>query len=772
MDEKSAKEYFLNCGLSERQADENSKNAKVKDSLVFVFQEAERIPGADVKSLVNLIYTVGSKLRPPSPGAAHRALLVKYVVEAKVGKVNLDAAIEYLVKLAADPFDAADFELQCGVGVVLSSDDIRRGVAAVLDAEKAALVEQRYAYPVGKLLAAARGALKWADSGALKDELDAQLAQLLGPKTAADSEPKPKQPKAAAAADKKKATTAAAADAGPAAAKEVKEIIRFPDPSENKQLRPELLSKHLEATGGKVVCRFPPEPNGYLHIGHAKAMNLNFNYPKQAPTGGYTYLRFDDTNPEAEKDEYFKGIIEDVRWMGYEPKEVTYSSDHFEQLYEWALELIRRGKAYVCHQTPEQVAEGREKKINSPWRDRSIDENLREFEAMRAGKYEEGAATLRMKMDMQNDNPCMRDLMAYRIKYTPHPHAGDKWCIYPSYDYTHCLIDSIENISHSLCTLEFNVRRESYYWLMDALGLYKSLVWEYSRLNLTNLVLSKRRLIKLVHDGYVRGWDDPRMPTIRGFRRRGYPASAINAFCDKIGVTRNENVIDFRLLEECCREELDLRAPRAMCVQAPLKVTLINVADNGVTEHSVPNHPKFPERGSHVVTLSNTIYIEQTDFRLDDVKGFKRLTPKQPVGLLHAGAAIRVVDVLRSAAGDVVELRGEIDWAPKEKPKGFVHWVDAKNSLAIEVRLYSNLFKSMHPASLDDYLADLNPHSLQVVDPAYVDRSVAALAVGTQVQFERLGFFVVDPDSSSEKQVWNRVVGLKESKWETAKDGN
>jgi len=369
-------------------------------------------------------------------------------------------------------------------------------------------------------------------------------------------------------------------------------------------------------------------------------------------------------------------------------------------------------------------------------------------------------------MNMQSDNPCMKDLIAYRIKYTPHPHAGDKWCIYPSYDYTHCIIDSLENITHSLCTLEFERRRESYYWLLDALNIYKPVVWEYSRLNISNTVLSKRKLIKLVMEGHVRGWDDPRMPTIRGARRRGYTPESINNFCDRIGITRNENLISYNLLEQCCREDLDVKANRTMAVIDPLRVIITNW-DGATKEISVPNHPKYP-RGSHNVLLNGLIYIERDDFREEDVKGYKRLAPKKTVGLLHTGYTISCSEFVIGDDGKVCELKAIIDYSPKSKPAGHIHWVSepavGKEPLVVEVRLYDKLFNSEQPAALDNWVADLNPNSLVIFPKCYMDPYIKGTKVGDQFQFERVGYFVVDPDSSNDKIVWNRVVSLKESK--------
>jgi len=494
-------------------------------------------------------------------------------------------------------------------------------------------------------------------------------------------------------------------------------------------------------------------------------MHLNFGYAKKM--GGVCYLRFDDTNPEKEDMEYFNSIIDNVKWMGWEPWKITYSSHYFPKLYELAVELIKRDKAFVCHETKEQMQAGRrvEGQLEgrpSPWRNRPIEESLRLFEDMKKGKFAEGEAVLRMKGDMSSPNPNMRDLVAYRIKYVPHPIAGNEWCIYPSYDFTHCLIDSLEDITHSLCTLEFESRHESYNWLIDQLSLYRPVVWEYSRLNLTHTVLSKRKLIFLVKNGYVRGWDDPRMSTIYAFRRKGYTAEAINMFAEKIGVTRAPNMIPFSLLEQCCRLDLDPKVPRAMVVLRPLRVVLTNVTDT--EEVTVPNQPpNYKDKGTHKVPLTRVVYIERTDFRTQDEKGYYGLAPGKQV-LLKYAHNITCTDVVYDANNEVVEIKATLDRGSTTKVKGVLHWV-AEGSHKVEIRLYDHLFKSENINDLgDNWVQDINPNSLEVIEGAMADVSLNNAAVGDKFQFERQGFFVVDKDSTPEKKVFNRTVTLKESK--------
>jgi len=759
-EEKKAKalSLFLEAGFDKKRAEETLRNAQLTEALSTVITEAKAVEGVDMKNVVNHLYTVASTLSPQA--VVHRSALVKYVATGKVGKINLSAALNYLKKLGSDPLDVSDFENQCGIGVVITREDVKKAVASSITENLEEIKKERYRFPVKNIMDKVRDNLKWANPLDIKEETDVQLKALLGEKTEEDSKPVPKK--------KEKETKEVAKTAE---GEVIKELIVFPDPKENKQLKPSLLENHLKATGGVVVCRFPPEPNGYLHIGHAKAMNLNFSYPKKS--GGWTYLRFDDTNPEAESEEYINSIIHDVKWMGHNPKSINFSSDYFPQLYDMAVQLIKEGKAYICHQTKEEMKRSKEAKEDSPWRNRPIEESLKLFEDMRKGKFAEGEAMLRLKMNMKSDNPCMRDLVAYRIKYAPHPHVGDKWVVYPTYDYTHCIIDSLENITHSLCTLEFLPRRESYYWLVDALRIYRPLVWEYSRLNITNTVLSKRKLIKLVKEGRVRGWDDPRMPTISGLRRRGYTADAINTFCDKVGVTTHDNIINYNLLEQCVRDDLDVRADRAMVVVEPLKVTLTNWT--GKKDISIPKHPKETKRGNHDIPLTNVLYIERNDFRENETPGYKRLTPKQPVGLSHVpNCIITVTDVVKDGKGEVSELKATIDFESKQKPKGYIHWVSpsepAKEPLAIEVRLYDHLFNSADVAALgDEWRSDINKGSLVVVVKCFGDSSISGAKAGDHRQFERVGYFVVDGDSTPEKMVWNRTVTLKESKWEGKK---
>ncbi|KAI7797490.1 glutaminyl-tRNA synthetase [Triplophysa rosa] len=544
------------------------------------------------------------------------------------------------------------------------------------------------------------------------------------------------------------------------------EALKFHKPGENYKtegyiVTPNtmtLLKKHLETTSGQVRTRFPPEPNGILHIGHAKAINFNFGYAKA--NNGICFLRYDDTNPEKEEEKYFTAIKDMVEWLGYKPYDITHASDHFQRLYDLAVDLIRRGHAYVCHQRGEEL-----KGHNvppSPWRDRPVEESLILFERMKKGMFAEGEVTLRMKLVMEDGK---MDPVAYRIKYTPHHRTGDTWCIYPTYDYTHCLCDSIEDITHSLCTKEFQARRSSYFWLCNALDVYCPVQWEYGRLNLTYTVVSKRKIIKLVETGVVRDWDDPRLFTLTALRRRGFPPQAINNFCARVGVTVSQTTMEPHLLEACIREVLNDTAPRVMAVLEPLKVTITNLPANAQKEIQVPDFPASESKGSHVVPFTKTLFIEQNDFREVMEKGYKRLTPDQPVGLRHAGYVISVQRVIKDGSGKVSEL--EVTCASSDsvdKPKAFIHWVS--EPLQCEVRLYERLFLHKNPEDPAEvpagFLSDINPDSLNVVESALVDRSVSTAKVFDKFQFERLGYFSVDPDSTPEKLVFNRTVTLKE----------
>jgi glutaminyl-tRNA synthetase len=530
-----------------------------------------------------------------------------------------------------------------------------------------------------------------------------------------------------------------------------------------------------------VVTRFPPEPNGYLHIGHAKSICLNFGIA--AEYGGRCNLRFDDTNPEKEEAEYARAIIEDVRWLGFEIAggEALHASDYFDRLYEWAEFLIQEGKAYVESLSAEEMREYRgtltEPGKDSPHRNRSVEENLDLFRRMRAGEFPDGAHVLRAKIDMASPNMNMRDPVLYRIRHEDHHRTGNKWSIYPMYDFAHPPSDAIEHITHSLCTLEFEDHRPLYDWLVETLPVpSRPRQIEFARLNLNYTVMSKRKLLRLVEEKHVSGWDDPRMPTLAALRRRGYTPAAIRNFADRVGVARRENVIDVGLLEFCVREDLNKTAPRVMGVLRPLRVVIENYPEGQVEELETPNNPEDAAAGSRKVPFSKVVYIERDDFMEDPPKKFFRLAPGREVRLRSA-YFITCTDVVKDADGNIVELRATYDPATRggdapdgRRPKATLHWVSAERAIDCEVRLYDRLFNVEDPEEGGDFLAHLNPNSLEVVTHAKLEPSVAGAAPLSRYQFERLGYFCVDRESTAERLVFNRTATLKDS-WAKANAG-
>ncbi|MBN2215842.1 MAG: glutamine--tRNA ligase/YqeY domain fusion protein [Pirellulales bacterium] len=530
--------------------------------------------------------------------------------------------------------------------------------------------------------------------------------------------------------------------------------------------------------GGRVHTRFPPEPNGYLHIGHAKSICLNFGIAQQYP-GGLCNLRFDDTNPSKEEVEYVDSIKEDIHWLGFdwEGREF-YASDYFDQLYDWAVQMIRAGQAYVCDLSAEETREYRgtltEPGRNSPWRDRPVEENLDLFERMRAGEFADGSRTLRAKIDMASPNLNLRDPVMYRILRATHHRTGDRWCIYPMYDFTHGQSDSIERITHSICTLEFENHRPLYDWYVEALGIYHPQQIEFARLNLTYTVMSKRMLLELVRAGHVVGWNDPRMPTISGLRRRGYTPEAIRSFCAKIGVAKQDSTIDIQLLEHCLREDLNRRATRVMAVLRPLKVVIENYPEDRVEEMDAVNNPEDPAAGTRKVPFSRELWIERDDFMENPPKKYFRLSPGSEVRLRY-GYFVTCTGVVKDPkSGEVVELRCTYDPATRggdnppdgRKVKGTIHWVSAAHAVRAEVRLYDHLFTKEDPGDVPKgghFTDHLNPNSLEVLTDCRLEPSLAASKLGDLLQFERQGYFCVDPDSTPDRPVFNRTVTLKDS---------
>ncbi len=532
--------------------------------------------------------------------------------------------------------------------------------------------------------------------------------------------------------------------------------------------------------GGRVHTRFPPEPNGYLHIGHSKAICIDFGLAEA--NGGLCNLRFDDTNPSTEDVEYVESIMEDIRWLGFDwDDRLYYASDYFDQLYEYALQLIRKGLAYVCDLSAEEIREYRgtltEPGRNSPYRDRSVDENLDLFERMRKGEFPDGSRTLRAKIDMASPNIVMRDPVLYRILRVPHHRTGDKWCIYPTYDYAHPLSDAIEGITHSLCTLEFEEHRPFYDWLLEVLEIPQPPKQiEFARLNLTYTLTSKRRLRRLVEDGYVSGWDDPRMPTLRGLRRRGYTPESIRTLCERVGVAKANSVVDYAFLEHCLREDLNKRALRAMVVLRPLKVVITNYPEGQVEEFETENNPEDPSAGTRKVPFSREIYIERDDFMEDPPKKFFRLAPGREVRLKSAYYITCQEVVKDPSTGEIVELRCTYDPESRggmtpdgRRVRGTIHWVSAAHSHKAEVRLYDHLFLTEDPEEGGDFIANLNPNSLEVLTDCRIEPALAEASVGDRFQFLRHGYFVVDPDSTEDRLVFNRTVSLRDT-WQKIKD--
>ena len=522
----------------------------------------------------------------------------------------------------------------------------------------------------------------------------------------------------------------------------------------------------------RVRTRFPPEPNGYLHIGHAKSICLNFGLAEKY--NGKCNLRFDDTNPAKEEEEYVENIINDVRWLGHDfGDRVYFASDYFEQMYEWAEQLIRQGQAYVDDLSPEEIREYRgtltEPGKNSPYRDRSVEENLDLFRRMRAGEFPEGSRVLRAKIDMSSPNLNLRDPVMYRILHRPHHRQGDTWCIYPMYDWAHGLEDSIERITHSLCDLGYRDHRPLYDWFLDQLGIYHPRQIEFARLEMTYTMLSKRKLLQLVETGYVSGWDDPRMPTIAGMRRRGYTPEAINTFCEMIGVSTSNSVVDVALLEHCVRDDLNTRAPRVMAVLDPVKVVIDNYPEDQVEWMEVENHPQRPELGTRLLPFSREVYIERSDFMENPPRKYYRLAPGREVRLKGA-YLIQFKELVKDAEGNVVEIHCTYDPASRggEAPdgrrvRGTLHWVSVPHAVDAEVRLYDRLFLTEDPEEGGNFMDNLNPNSLRVLTGCKVEPRLAATQPGDRYQFMRLGYFCTDPDSIPDHLVFNRTIELRDS---------
>ncbi|CAG9536577.1 unnamed protein product [Cercopithifilaria johnstoni] len=772
--------------LSDDKVTETRKNGPLTQKLskiVAIAKDELKISGqndAATKQQGTLLYHVGTRLKAQCQ--QHTPLIVRHVMNGNIRtEPQLVAAIEYLLSNAMNGIDERKFLDASGVGVVVTAEQIQNQVKEAIEKFKPEILKQRYSFNTGKILGEVKSKLKWADGSAVKCEVDLCIMLLLGPKTIDDLYLKKEK------ASKNKPEHIAIGRSDPIMCEDtesistqteeeavdtIEELMRkktiFHKVGENYKtsgyvITPntmELLRKHVEAVKGKVVTRFPPEPNGILHIGHAKAINIDFGYAKAHD--GICYLRFDDTNPEKEEEKFTKSIIEMVEWLGYKPYKITYSSDYFDQLYEWAVVLIKKGLAYVCHQAVDEIR-GFEVTM-SPWRNRPVAESLQLFEDMRRGKFNEGEATLRMKTILEEGKV---DPIAYRIKYCRHHRTGNKWCIYPTYDFTHCLCDSLENITHSLCTKEFQSRRSSYYWLCSSLDIYCPVQWEYGRLNMNYSVVSKRKIKLLIDNKIVSDWDDPRLFTLTALRRRGIPPEAINNFVIKLGLTTAQVFIDPQVLDATTRDYLNKSAPRTMAVLDPLKVTIENYDELLLPcSLSVPDFPHDADRSEqqHIIAMDRVIFIDRSDYREGEKASdnFHRLTKNKLVGLKYLGVVISLTRELRNENKEITELTVKASKLTHEnRPKAYLHWV--ANPAHCQVRIYERLFRHKNPEEVPTgFISDCNENSLRILEPVYIDKSISNSKVYDRYQFERVGFFSVDPDSTSDKLIFNRVVDLKE----------
>eukprot|EP00037_Helgoeca_nana_P032818 m.415490 g.415490 ORF g.415490 m.415490 type:complete len:790 (+) comp29649_c0_seq1:106-2475(+) len=775
-------ETIVAVGFSESKAAEIARNVELAEVLLGLIGKAGG-PPLD-KSKGNLLFTIAQKFKSEKDrekkgeGMAgsmveHTDALVAHIKADRLkSKAQLEAAFAFLSAGGSTVDDK--FAAATGIGIVITEEDVVAAVKALLEGEKEALLANRYRTNVGMLLGQLGATLKWADGKLMKKVMDQEIERYLGPRTEADNAKptkvkKVKEPKAAAAKGK---GAAAAADepvlsvALQGAAMRLHKVGGN-DTSAGYVTTPRTrahLDAHFKHVHGQVRTRFPPEPNGILHIGHAKAINFNFSYA--AARDGITFLRYDDTNPEKEEERFFTGIKTDVEWLGWKPYKITHSSDYFHELFDYAVKLIESNLAYVCHMHGDALR-GHDQ-VESPWSKRPVEESLALFQDMKDGLIDEGKATLRMRHTMKDGKI---DPVAYRIKFCAHHRTGDTWCIYPTYDFTHCLVDSLEHITHSLCTKEFENRRPSYYWLCNAVDAYCPVQWEYSRLNVSYTVVSKRKIAKLIDHKFVTGWDDPRLYTLSALRRRGFPAEAITMFCNKLGVTDStETVIDPSNLDSCVRDVLNRKAVRAMAAVEPLRVELVGAKASSLAKTvTITNNPVDDTMGSHDVSVCSVIYLSADDFQPADSKVFKRLTPTQPVGLKYLNSLMRVKEVVKRPDGSVEKLIATLeDHSPETKPKAYIHWVSSASPAtppqSAELRMYSRLFKHADPENPDvapgGFVTDVDTDSLHIAR-AYVDATCTGAAVGTVFQFERTGYYCIDQDSSPDAPVFNLTVGLK-----------
>ncbi|BFZ56951.1 Glutaminyl-tRNA synthetase [Savitreella phatthalungensis] len=780
-----ASEALARLSLNDQQAKEAQKKPKLLEAIELVVPDAHI--DRNQASLLMSLATAQSKADVPG-----REYIVGAIMDDRLkSQTQLDAAVKFCATRKT-PDDAA-FDEACGVGITVTEDDVATVLKERVEKDRDLLLRDRYkALPTLLRDVRADERLRWANLAPLKGMVDSALLALLGPKDERDAPPK------------KVKKPVAAEKAAPTATSTVDTITNvfttgflgaLHKVGENPQINESLRRAHLDAVNGKVHTRFPPEPNGYLHIGHAKAILVNFGFARQHD--GVCYLRFDDTNPEKEEEKYFTAIEEIVSWLGFVPWKITYSSDYFQELYDLAEELIRRDKAYTCTCTDEQIkrnrgGEERGPRVACEHRSKPTEQSLAEFRDMRDRKYRPKSIILRMKQDLEDGNPQMWDLIAYRVLDTPHHRTADKWAIYPTYDFTHCLVDSMENITHSLCTTEFVQSRVSYEWLCDALEVYKPAQREYGRLALQGTVMSKRRIEKLVTGGYVRDWNDPRLYTLVALRRRGIPPGAILSFAGQLGVTTAVTQIQTSKLENVVRDYLEHSVPRLMMVLEPVLVELENVKEDFLEWCNVPFAAKDDSMGVHELPLTKRFFIDRSDFREEDSADFFRLAPGKTVGLLRAKYPVRAVAFERGQDGQVARITARYEHdVPFAKPQAYIQWVaDAPahgSPIRLsEVRCHGGLFKSDDPMSHPDgFLADINPDSEVVVRGALIERGYTEIARSApwpkpvsriegkddakapeSVRFQaiRIGYFCQDSDSSPNSLVLNRIVTLKEDK--------
>lgn len=790
-------QLFSNVGFEGPKVKEIVKNKKVSTSLESLIKAAPQETKWD-KSTRALAHNLASQIKGNE--LPNQELIVSSILDGSLKTaLQVDAAYKY-VKEEGEKASVEGLKENAGVGIVITEDQVRSRVIKYIEDNKEVILKERYKLVPG-IFATVKNLpeLKWAEPRYFKPIIDQEILKVLGPKDERDIVKKEKKKKKETKSSSTKVEKTSGSERTMFNEGFLGDLHKV---GENPQAYPELMAEHLRATGGKVRTRFPPEPNGYLHIGHSKAIMVNFGYAKYH--NGVCYLRFDDTNPEAEAPEYFESIKRMVSWLGFEPWKITYSSDYFDKLYDLAEVLIKNGKAYVCHCTAEEIKRGRGikedgtpggERVACVHRDRPTEENLEEFRKMRDGVYKPGEAILRMKQDLSSPSPQMWDLIAYRVLNAPHPRTGDKWKIYPTYDFTHCLVDSFENITHSLCTTEFYLSRESYEWLCDQVHVFRPAQREYGRLNITGTVLSKRKIAKLVNEGIVRGWNDPRLFTLEAIRRRGVPPGAILSFINTLGVTTSTTNIQVVRFESAIRKYLEDTTARLMFVLDPVEVVVDNLPEDYEEMVTIPYRPGTPEFGDRTVPFTKKFFIERSDFsEVSDDKEFFRLTPTQPVGLIKVPYTVSFQSVDRDSDGKIVRIhvKYDNDQAKAKKPKAYIQWVpfSAKHNSPVtisETRVYNQLFNSENPSSHPEgYLNDINPESEIVYtkslvehnfdhviknspwvvnsvkeSPFYVEEEKDRKEV-CRFQAMRVGYFTLDKDSEDGKIILNRIVSLKD----------